>query len=150
MLSVGSQAPVFLAPADDGLFSLESLRGKHVILYFYPRDATPGCTTEAQNFRDLMADFVAANAVVVGVSKDTVKKHQSFKAKECLPFSLVSDTSDICEKYGIWREKTLYGKKSMGIVRATFWIDPEGKIRRIWDPVKVAGHAAEVLAAVRG
>lgn len=150
MLKVGDLAPVFTAPADSGEFSLDTLRGRHVVLYFYPRDATPGCTVEAQNFRDAAGDLAGLNAVVVGVSKDTVKKHQSFKAKECLPFTLVSDTTDICEKYGIWREKTLYGKKSMGIVRATFWLDPSGVIRRIWDPVRVAGHVAEVVAAIRG
>ena len=146
---IGQPAPLFTAPTDSGPLALESLKGKKVVLYFYPKDATPGCTLEARGFRDLHDAFAAANTVVLGVSKDTVKKHGSFKAKECLPFPLVSDEGGICEAYGAWREKTLYGRKYMGIARITFLIDETGVVRKVWDPVKVTGHAEEVLEAVR-
>ncbi|MFN7145790.1 MAG: thioredoxin-dependent thiol peroxidase [Myxococcota bacterium] len=146
---IGQPAPAFTAPTDDGTLSLESLRGKRVVLYFYPKDATPGCTIEAQGFRDLHDQFAAHNTVVLGVSKDTVKKHQSFKKKECLPFTLVTDESGLCEAYGAWREKTLYGRKYMGIARVTFLLDEKGVVRKVWDPVKAAGHAKEVLDAVK-
>ncbi len=145
---IGQPAPLFTAPTDNGTVSLESLRGKRVVLYFYPKDATPGCTIEAKGFRDLHDAFAAANTVILGVSKDTVKKHQSFKAKECLPFTLVTDEGGLCEAYGAWREKSLYGKKYLGIARITFLIDEAGVVRQVWDPVKAAGHAQEVLAAV--
>jgi peroxiredoxin Q/BCP len=145
---IGQPAPLFTAPTDNGTVSLESLRGKRVVLYFYPKDATPGCTIEAKGFRDLHDAFAAANTVILGVSKDTVKKHQSFKAKECLPFTLVTDEGGLCEAYGAWREKSLYGKKYLGIARITFLIDEAGVVRQVWDPVKAAGHAPEVLAAV--
>ena len=147
-LTVGAPAPDFTAPTDDGTFTLSALRDKRVVLYFYPKDATPGCTTEAQGFRDLHEAFAARNTVVVGVSKDSVKKHQSFKAKQCLPFPLVVDEGGLCEAYGVWREKSLYGRHYMGIARVTLLVDEAGIVRRIWDPVKVNGHAAEVLAAV--
>lgn len=146
---IGQPAPLFTAPTDDSTLSLESLIGKRVVIYFYPKDSTPGCTIEAQGFRDLHDAFLAANTVVLGVSKDSVKKHQSFKKKECLPFPLVVDEGGLCEAYGAWREKTLYGRKYMGIARITFLIDENGVVRQVWDPVKPAGHAAEVLAAVR-
>lgn len=148
MHSVGELAPDFTAPLEEGEITLSSLRGKKVLLYFYPKDSTPGCTLEARGFRDLHAALAARGLVVLGVSKDTSKKHQSFKNKECLPFSLVSDTVGICEAYGVWREKSLYGRKYMGIARATFLIDENGKIAQIWDPVKADGHAAQVLAAL--
>jgi peroxiredoxin Q/BCP len=149
MLKTGDLAPDFTAPTDEDSLTLSSLRGKDVVLYFYPRDATPGCTLEAQEFRELHGEFEKAGVVILGVSKDTVTKHRSFKKKECLPFLLVSDAKDICEQYGIWREKTLYGKKNMGIVRATFWIGKDGRVLKVWDPVKAKGHAAEVLTAVK-
>ena len=145
---IGQPAPLFTAPTDAGTLSLESLRGKRVVLYFYPKDATPGCTVEAQGFRDLHDRFAAANTVVLGVSKDPPKKHQSFKKKECLPFTLVSDEGGLCEAYGAWRERSLYGKKYMGIARITFLIDEAGIVRGVFDPVKPAGHAQEVLEAV--
>lgn len=148
MITVGAPAPDFTAPTDQGSWTLSALRGKRVILYFYPKDATPGCTTEAQGFRDLHDAFVAKNAVVVGVSKDSVKKHQSFVAKQCLPFPLVADDGSICEAYGVWREKSLYGRHYLGIARVTVLVDETGVVRRVWDPVKVNGHAAEVLAAL--
>jgi peroxiredoxin len=145
---IDQPAPAFTAPTDDGTLSLASLRGKKVVLYFYPKDSTPGCTIEAQGFRDLHDAFVAKNVTILGISKDPPKKHKSFKAKECLPFTLVSDESGLCEAYGAWREKTLYGKKYMGIARITFLIDEAGVVRKIWDPVKAAGHAREVLDAI--
>lgn len=148
MPAVGQPAPDFTAPTDAGPLTLSSLRGKKVVLYFYPKDATPGCTTEARGFRDLHDAIAAKNTVVLGVSKDTVKKHASWKAKECLPFTLVTDEGGLCEAYGVWREKTLYGRNYMGIARVTFLIDEQGTVARIWDPVKVNGHADEVLAAL--
>lgn len=145
---IGQPAPDFTAPTDAGPLTLSALRGKKVVLYFYPKDATPGCTIEARGFRDLHDKFVEKGAVVLGVSKDTVKKHQSFKAKECLPFPLVSDEGGICEAYGAWREKTLYGRQYMGIARITVLIDENGIVTRVFDPVKANGHADEVLAAL--
>lgn len=148
MIAPGTPAPDFTAPTDDGPVTLSSLRGQKVVLYFYPKDATPGCTIEARGFRDLHDAIAARNAVVLGVSKDTVKKHQSFRAKECLPFRLVSDEGGICEAYGAWREKTLYGRKYLGIARITVLIDENGVVQQVFDPVKAATHAAEVLAAL--
>ncbi len=145
---IGQQAPLFTAPTDAGTVSLADLRGQKVVLYFYPKDATPGCTIEAQGFRDLHDEFVAKGVTILGVSKDPPKKHASFKAKQCLPFTLVSDEGGLCEAYGVWREKTLYGRKYMGIARVTFLIDEAGVVRNMWDPVKVGGHAREVLDAV--
>jgi peroxiredoxin len=146
--TVGSPAPDFTAPTDAGTLTLSSLKGKKVVLYFYPKDATPGCTIEAKGFRDLHDAFAAKNTVILGVSKDTVRKHKSFKDKECLPFTLVTDEGGLCEAYGAWREKRLYGRDYMGIARITFLIDEQGVIRQVWDPVKAAGHAQEVLAAI--
>jgi peroxiredoxin Q/BCP len=148
MLSIGDLAPDFTAPTDQGSLTLSALRGQPVVLYFYPKDSTPGCTMEAKGFRDLHADFQAKGVHILGVSKDTAKKHQSFKAKECLPFTLVSDTVNICESYGAWREKSMYGRNYMGIARITFLIAADGTIAKIWDPVKAASHAAEVLASL--
>ena len=148
MIAPGAPAPDFTAPTDAGTLTLSSLRGKKVVLYFYPKDATPGCTVEARGFRDLAAAFAGKNTVVLGVSKDPPKKHASFKAKECLPFTLVSDEGGICEAYAAWREKKLYGRAYMGIARITYLIDEDGRVVRSWDPVKPEGHAAEVLAAI--
>ncbi len=149
MITVGQLAPDFTALTDEGPVTLSALRGRKVILYFYPKDATPGCTIEAQGFRDIHADLTAKNAVVLGVSKDTVKKHASFRNKERLPFALVSDADGaICAAYGVWRQKKLYGKEYDGIARVTVLIDEGGVVARVWDPVKVAGHAADVLAAL--
>jgi len=126
------------------------LKGRPVILYFYPKDSTPGCTTEACDFRDLTPDFSKIDAEIVGVSKDSVKRHDNFKAKHELPFSLVSDEDgDVCERYGVWVEKNMYGRKFMGIERATFLIDAKGVVRKIWRKVKVKGHAEDVLEAVK-
>ena len=150
-LKPGDAAPRFSLPADGGgTLALDDLKGKTVVLYFYPKDDTPGCTTEAQGFRDAIKEFTKAGAVVVGASKDSVAKHDKFKAKHDLPFQLVADVDGtLCEDYGVWVEKSLYGRKYMGIQRATFLIDGAGVIREIWPKVKVKGHAAEVLAAIK-
>ena len=150
-LSTGDKAPDFNLPTDGGgMLALKDLKGKKVVLYFYPKDDTPGCTTEAQAFRDAIKAFEKEGAVIVGVSKDTAKKHDKFKAKYDLPFHLVSDEDGtLCESYGVWVEKNMYGRKYMGIQRATFLIDEKGVIRNIWPKVKVKQHADEVLAAVK-
>lgn len=150
-LEVGTKAPDFKLPTDNaGELSLSDLKGKKVVLYFYPKDSTPGCTTQAQGFRDLKEDFAAENCVIVGASKDTVKRHDNFVTKQELNFPLVSDAeSDLCETYGIWQEKKMYGKTFMGIVRTTFLIDEEGIIQKVWPKVKVKGHVEEVLDAVK-
>ncbi len=150
-LSVGDKAPDFAMPADGGgEVSLAALAGKAAVLYFYPRDDTPGCTTEARGFRDAIGDFAAAGVEIVGVSKDTVAKHDRFKAKHGLPFALGSDADGrACEAYGTWVEKSMYGRTYMGIERATFLIDREGVLRGVWRKVKVKGHVEEVLAAAR-
>ena len=124
-------------------------QGRHIVLYFYPKDATPGCTTEGQNFRDNHQAFVDANAVIYGVSKDTLTKHEKFKAKQEFSFELISDEQgELCELFGVWQLKKFMGREYMGIVRSTFIIDPEGKIVKSWDKVKVKGHANEVLEAL--
>ena len=150
-LTVGDKAPAFNLPTDGGgTLALKDLKGKTVVLYFYPKDDTPGCTTEAQGFRDAIKDFEKAGAVIVGASKDSVARHDKFKAKYDLPFHLVSDEDGtLCEAYGVWVEKNMYGRKYMGIQRATFLIDGKGVIREIWPKVKVKEHTAEVLAAVQ-
>lgn len=147
----GSKAPDFTAPTDGGgKLKLSELKGKAVILYFYPKDDTTGCTKEACGFRDSLPDFSKAKATVIGVSKDSVERHDKFKAKYDLPFTLVSDTDGkICEKYGTWIQKSLYGRKYMGIDRATFLIDKTGTVRNIWRKVKVPGHVEAVLEAVK-
>mgnify|MGYP003700579037 CR=1 FL=1 len=150
-LQIGDKAPAFTMPTDGGgEVSLAALKGRPVVLYFYPRDDTPGCTTEACGFRDAMPDFSKVNASIIGVSKDTVAKHDKFKAKYELPFTLGADeTGAVTEAYGVWVEKSMYGRKSMGIERSTFLIDGAGVIRGIWRKVKVKGHVDEVLAAVK-
>ncbi|MCC6002636.1 MAG: peroxiredoxin [Pararhodobacter sp.] len=151
----GDQAPDFTAPAtgtpDGGdTLTLSALRPKKVVLYFYPKDDTSGCTKEAQGFTDQADAFAAAGAVVVGVSKDSLTKHEKFVAKYNLGVTLVSDAdSDICERYGTWVEKSMYGKKFMGIERSTFLIDDQGQIVQAWHKVKVPGHVDAVLAAVQ-
>ncbi|CAN5156183.1 peroxiredoxin [soil metagenome] len=147
---VGDKAPAFDLPTDDGQVSMAGLKGKTVVLYFYPKDDTTGCTNEAKAFTASAADFAKAGAVVVGVSKDTPAKHGKFKAKYGLKVVLGSDESgEMIERYGVWVEKTLYGRNYMGIERATFLIDGAGVIRRVWRKVKVAGHAEDVLAGAR-
>ena len=148
-LAVGDKAPDFTMPTDGGgEVSLKALKGKTVMLYFYPRDDTPGCTTEACAFRDSLPDFSKAKAVIIGVSKDSVASHDKFKTKFKLPFPLASDADgEVCEAYGVWAQKSMYGKTYMGIERSTFLIDDKGVVRDIWRKVKVDGHAAEVLKA---
>jgi peroxiredoxin Q/BCP len=147
----GDKAPDFEVPGDgDSTISLKQFKGQPVVLYFYPKDSTPGCTKEACAFRDLTPDFEKIDAVIVGVSKDSVKRHDNFKTKNELPFALASDAeSDVCERYGVWVEKSMYGRKFMGIERATFLIDAKGVVRRVWRKVKVGGHADEVLEALK-
>lgn len=151
MIEIGTQAPDFTLPRDGGeMLSLSALRPKAIVLYFYPKDDTSGCTREAVDFTELGPDFAAAGAMVVGVSKDSATKHDKFIAKHALGVTLVSDEdSDLCERYGVWVEKSMYGKSYMGIERATFLIDGAGVVRGVWRKVKVPGHAAEVLAAVK-
>jgi peroxiredoxin Q/BCP len=143
----GQTAPVFDLPTDGNKrLNLTDLRGQNVVLYFYPKDDTPGCTIEAKDFRDAEEAFKAANTVIVGVSKDSVSKHDKFKEKYCLPFALVSDEEGkMLESYGVWIEKSMYGKTYMGIERTTFLIDSKGVIQKIWKKVSVSGHAQEVL-----
>lgn len=150
-LAPGDPAPAFSLPTDGGgTLALADLIGKRVVLYFYPRDNTPGCTTEARDFRDRVDHFAGLGAVILGVSRDSVKSHDNFKAKQDLPFTLVSDPENqACQAYGVWVEKTMYGKTSMGVERSTFLIDETGVIRRVWRKVKVAGHADAVLEALR-
>jgi len=138
-------------PTDSGgTTSLDALGGKAVVLYFYPRDDTPGCTKEAIAFTGLIGDFRAAGAEVIGVSRDTVAKHDKFKAKYELDVVLAADEDgSVCEAYGVWVEKNMYGKNSMGIERSTFLISADGTISRVWRKVKVPGHAEEVLKAVK-
>lgn len=147
----GQNAPDFTLPRDGGgEVSLSGQKPKAVVLYFYPRDDTPGCTKEAIGFTEQGAAFEKAGAVVIGLSKDTVAKHDKFVAKYDLGVILASDeNSDVCEKYGVWVEKNMYGKTSMGIERATFLIDGSGKVVREWRKVKVPGHVDEVLAAAK-
>ncbi|MDH4053805.1 MAG: peroxiredoxin [Gammaproteobacteria bacterium] len=129
---------------------LKDLRGQHVVIYFYPKDSTPGCTLEGQDFRDLHAKFRRQNAVVLGVSRDSLASHEKFRDKQSFPFDLVSDPDEtLCRRFDVIQEKTLYGRKFMGVVRSTFLIDSAGKLRNEWRGVKVKGHAAEVLEAVK-
>ncbi len=149
MSLVGKAAPAFTMPLDDGrTLSLKDLRGKPAVLYFYPKDDTPGCTVEACDFRDRMSALKCA--VVIGVSKDSVKSHAKFKAKYGLNFPLASDDSGVCEAYGVWKEKSMYGRKFLGVERSTFIIDKGGVVRAEWRKVSVAGHADEVKQALRG
>lgn len=151
MLEAGKKAPAFNAVTDgDGKIALKDLKGRNVVLYFYPKDMTPGCTTEAEGFRDAIKDFEKANTVVIGVSKDSVKRHDNFKAKHDLPFTLISDEDGkICQAYGVWQIKKNYGREYMGIVRSTFLIDDKGKIAKIWSNLRVKGHVDTVLEAAQ-
>jgi len=149
--TVGKKAPAFNLPStDDKKIRLNSLKGNHVVLYFYPRDATPGCTTEAQDFRDSHKQFKQLNTIILGVSQDSVSSHEKFRDKHDMGFDLLSDESGgVCEKYGVMKLKKMYGKEFMGIERSTFLIDTEGVLREEWRKVKVKGHVDEVLNAVR-
>ncbi len=149
-LQIGDTAPDFTLPTDgNGTITLSDLRGDYVVLYFHPKDSTPGCTTESCNFRDAIQDFNTLGARIIGLSKCSVKKHDNFKAKQKLNFPLASDeNNDTCERYGTWKEKSLYGKKFMGIERSTFLIDKDGKIAHIWRKVKVKNHVNDVKATL--
>ncbi len=150
MPTIGKAAPAFTIETDTGVtLALKDLKGTNVVLYFYPKDDTSGCTTEACEFRDLMPRFKKDSAVILGVSPDSVKSHQKFKAKYELPFTLLADTEHvIAEKYGVWKEKSMYGRKYMGVERTTFLIDAKGVLRQVFEKVKPAGHADEVAAAL--
>jgi len=146
----GDQAPEIQLNTDSGQkFELSALKGKNVVLYFYPKSDTPGCTKEACEFRDTSRKFSKANTVIVGISPDPEKAQSKFKDKFDLPFTLLADTDhQAAEAYGVWKEKSMYGKKYMGIERTTFVIDPGGRVKKIFPKVKVDGHAEEVLAAI--
>jgi thioredoxin-dependent peroxiredoxin len=150
-VTVGKPAPDFTLPTDGGgKISLKGLRGKNVVLYFYPKDDTSGCTAEACGFRDQLPKFGKINATVIGISRDSVASHDKFKAKHDLPFTLAADDKgEVTERYGVWVQKSMYGRKYMGIERATFLIDEKGVVRQEWRKVKVPGHVDEVLKAVK-
>jgi peroxiredoxin Q/BCP len=150
VLQVGDFAPEFTLPTDKNeKISLQSLRGKMVILYFYPKDNTPGCTKQACDFRDALPEFITREAVILGISKDSPKLHQKFKAKHMLPFPLLADENgDVCEAFGVINKKSLFGKTFLGVQRSTFLIDEKGVIRAIWRKVRVPGHVRQVLEQV--
>lgn len=150
-LNIGDSAPEFELPKDDGsVLSLSALRGSKVVLYFYPKDDTTGCTQEAIEFNQLRGEFAAKNTKIIGVSPDATKSHVKFKTKHSLDLTLISDESKaMLEAYGVWAEKSMYGRKYMGVERTTFLIDEAGKITQIWAKVKVPGHAAEVLSKLQ-
>ena len=151
MIEAGKKAPEFSLPASDGkTVSLKALRGRKVVLYFYPKDDTPGCTKEACAFRDTHAEILRAGAVVYGVSPDSVASHEKFRSKHKLPFPLLADSDKaVARKYGAYGEKVLYGKKVVGMIRSTFLIDADGIVRRVFPKVRVDGHAEAVLAALQ-
>ena len=137
------------AATGDKTVRLKDLRGNNVVLYFYPKDSTPGCTTEGQDFRDLHSKFKRQNTVILGASRDSIASHEKFKGRQSFPFELLSDPDEkLCRKFDVIHEKTLYGRKFMGVVRSTFLIGADGKLRQEWRGVKVKGHAAEVLESV--
>jgi peroxiredoxin Q/BCP len=149
--TIGKKAPAFSLPATgDKTIALKDLKGKNLVLYFYPKDSTPGCTTEGQDFRDLYPQFQKLNTEILGVSRDSLKRHENFKTKQGFPFELLSDEEEeLCQKYDVIKEKKLYGKTFMGIERSTFLIDEKGVLRAEWRKVKVKGHVDEVLEAVK-
>ncbi|MDE1145193.1 MAG: thioredoxin-dependent thiol peroxidase [Azospirillaceae bacterium] len=149
---VGTDAPDFTMPTDGGgSVTLSALKGRPVVLYFYPKDDTTGCTAEACGFGESLPHFEKVDATIIGVSKDSVASHDKFKKKYNLPFTLASDAdTGVCEAYGVWVEKNMYGRKYFGIERATFLIDKDGRVAQVWRKVKVPGHVEAVLAAVKG
>ena len=152
MVSEGKSAPAFTLDTDSGeTLSLKDLKGRPVVLYFYPKDDTPGCTVEACEFRDAFPRFKGTKAVILGISPDSVKSHQKFKEKFDLPFTLLADEDHaIAEKYGVWQKKSMYGRTYMGIARTTFLIDKDGKVAKVFEKVKPKGHAEEVEQAIDG
>ena len=150
MVTLKKKVSDFTAESTAGAFKLAEQRGKSVVIYFYPKDNTPGCTTEGSDFRDLHKEFRKAGAVVVGVSRDSLKSHEGFKAKMGFPFELISDPDEkLCAQFDVIKMKNMYGRKVRGVERSTFLIDREGRLAREWRGVKVAGHAQEVLQAVK-
>jgi thioredoxin-dependent peroxiredoxin len=147
----GDKAPDFTLPTDGGgSVTLSKLKGKRVVLYFYPKDDTSGCTAEACGFRDTFPNFKKIDATVIGLSRDSVASHDKFKKKYQLPFALAADVEGkVTERYGVWVEKSMYGRKYMGIERATFLVDEKGVVKKVWHKVKVPGHVEEVLAALK-
>ncbi len=150
-VKVGKKVPDFkVAATGDQTVKLSDLKGKNVVLYFYPKDSTPGCTTEGQNFRDSIRKFSSRNTKIFGISRDSIKSHESFKEKQCFPFELLSDGDEkLCNMFDVIKEKNMYGKKVMGIERSTFLLDEKGVLRQEWRKVKVDGHVDEVLEAVK-
>ena len=150
-VSVGKNVPDFTLPATgEQDISLSDFKGSNVVIYFYPRDSTPGCTTEGQNFRDLINTFRRRKTVILGISRDSIKSHENFKAKQEFPFELLSDADEkACKLFDVIKEKNMYGRKVLGIERSTFLIDGSGKLRREWRKVKVKGHVDEVLEAIK-
>ena len=146
-----SVAPNFNLPSSTGgNISLDSLKSKVVVLYFYPKDSTPGCTIEAKDFRDHYKEFTELNTEILGVSKDNIESHKKFANKQSLPFPLLSDyNGSLCQNYGVWVEKSMFGKKYMGIERSTFLIDKNGIIKKIWNKVKVKGHVEQILKKIK-
>ena len=150
-VTIGKKVPAFKLPATgDQEISLSDCRGKNLVLYFYPKDSTPGCTTEGQDFRDKINTFRRRNTMILGVSRDSLKSHENFKAKQKFPFELLSDGDEkLCRLFDVINEKNMYGRKVMGIERSTFLIDDKGVLRREWRKVKVPGHVEEVLEAIK-
>jgi len=150
-VAIGKKIPAFSLPRSDGtLWSTADTKGSKLVLYFYPKDMTPGCTLEGQDFRDLHAAFKRAKAIVLGISKDSCERHAKFRAREKFQFELLSDADEkVCRLFDVIREKSLYGRKFMGIERSTFLIDENGRLAREWRKVRVKGHAAEVLEAAK-
>jgi thioredoxin-dependent peroxiredoxin len=150
-ITIGKKVPAFkVAATGDQTVKLSDLKGFKVVLFFYPRDATPGCTIEGQNFRDNIRKFSSRKTKIFGISRDSIKSHEKFKANQCFPFDLLSDEDEkLCNLFDVIKEKNMYGKKVMGIERSTFLIDDKGVLRKEWRKVKIEGHVDEVLAAVK-
>ena len=148
---IGDKVANFSCPAtSDKTISLSDLQGKNIVLYFYPKDSTPGCTTEGQNFRDLYEQFCQLDTIILGVSRDSIRRHENFKAKQAFPFELLSDEDEsLCKQFDVIKLKKLYGKEHLGIERSTFLIDKTGVLRKEWRKVKVKGHVDEVLEALK-
>ena len=148
---INNKAPIFKGECTGNKnVSLSDFKGKNVVLYFYPKDSTPGCTTEGQDFRDLKAQFTRANTVIFGLSRESIKSHEKFKKNEKFNFELISDPDEkICKQYDVIKEKSMYGKKYMGIMRMTYLIDPKGELKHVWPKVSVKGHAKEVLETLK-
>jgi peroxiredoxin Q/BCP len=151
MVNIGKKVPPFTLPATgDKQVSLKDFKGSHVVIYFYPKDSTPGCTLEGQNFRDRYDEFKKVGAEILGVSRDTIKAHENFKAKHGFPFDLLSDEDEtLCRQFDVIHEKNMYGRKVMGVVRSTFLIDRNGILQKEWRNVRVKGHVDDVLEAVK-